>query len=190
MKDLILVGIQGSGKGTQGTLLAKNYGYQIFVTGDELRRIAQEDSSLGSEVKAITERGDLVSNEVVMRIVENFLESLETDTPVIFDGIPRSEEQRQTLEALLQKFGRDFQVLELTLSESTAFDRLMKRAEIEGRADDNPDSIRKRIANFHTHTAPLLSVWESQGRLFSADGEQDITEGFAQIVDVLELDNN
>ena len=188
MKDLILVGIQGSGKGTQGKLLSENFGYHIFVTGDELRAIAKSDTDLGREVKTITERGDLVSNQIVMKIVQNFVENLEGDTPVIFDGIPRSEDQRQTLEALLQAAGRDFEVLEIQLSEEVAFDRLMKRAELEGRADDNPDSIRKRIANFHEHTAPMLSTWEAAGRLKSIDGAKNIKDGHQEVIEVLQLD--
>jgi len=90
MQDLILIGRQGSGKGTQGKLLAEKFGYKIFVTGDELRAIAKEDSELGREVKAITERGDLVSNEIVMAIVANFIQNLEEGVQVIYDGIPRS----------------------------------------------------------------------------------------------------
>ena len=103
MIDLILVGIQGSGKGTQGKLLAEKFGYKIFETGGALRAIAKEDSALGHKVKEITERGDLVPNEIVMEIVEHFFAGISSEVPVIFDGIPRSEEQRQSLENLLQE---------------------------------------------------------------------------------------
>ena len=174
MKDLILIGRQGSGKGTQGKILAEKFGYHIFVTGDALRAIAQEDSELGREVKAITERGDLVSNEIVMAIVADFISKLDEGTPVIFDGIPRSNEQRITLEEELSKAGRKFIALEIRLSNDEAFERLMKRAELEGRADDNPESIKKRLENFEIHTAPIVDHWQAENKLVSVDGNQSV----------------
>lgn len=176
MKDLILIGRQGSGKGTQGKILAEKFGYQIFVTGDALRTIAKEDSELGRAVKDITERGDLVSNEIVMAIVADFISKLDTGTPVIFDGIPRSNEQRVTLEAELQKAGRKFTALEIKLSNDEAFERLMKRAELEGRADDNPESIQKRLDNFDLHTAPIVDYWQAEGKLVSVNGNQPVQD--------------
>ena len=153
MKSLILIGPQGSGKGTQAKLLAAEFGYTIFETGGVLRQIAKEDSELGKQVKEITTRGDLVPNEIVMEIVRDFVNNKADKTqPIIFDGIPRSEEQRQSLETLLADLDRDFQVLHVVLTEDEVFSRLMKRAEIEGRADDNPDAIRKRIQNFYEFT--------------------------------------
>ena len=196
MTDLILIGKQGSGKGTQAKILAEKFGFRIFETGGALRAIAKEDFDLGREVLAITTRGDLVPNEVVMKIVSDFLSKLEGDAPVIFDGIPRSEEQRLSLEKLLQEQGRDFRALEVRLSDEEAIARLSIRAHCEDcganfgspedvcpkcgstnisrRADDNPESISKRLENFEKFTAPLLSVWKSQGKLVSVNGEQDI----------------
>ncbi|MCF7846588.1 MAG: nucleoside monophosphate kinase [Candidatus Gracilibacteria bacterium] len=196
MKDLILVGKQGSGKGTQAKILAKRFGYHIFETGAALRAIAQKPSPLGQKVKAITTRGDLVPNEIVMEIVHDFLQEIPGDTPVIFDGIPRSEEQRQTLENLFSVLGRDFRVLEIRLSNEEAMERLMMRArcndcgldfgsvedecprcgsfDIFRREDDNPESIAKRLENFDRYTAPLLSVWEKEGKVVSVNGEQEI----------------
>jgi adenylate kinase len=127
-KDLILVGKQGSGKGTQAKILAKKLGFKIFETGAALRNIAQQDTPLGREVLDITSRGDLVSNDIVMQIVEDFLNELEENTPVIFDGIPRSEVQRQSLEDLLNKNSRDFLVIEIKLSNEEALNRLLIRA--------------------------------------------------------------
>ncbi|MCF7906269.1 nucleoside monophosphate kinase [Candidatus Gracilibacteria bacterium] len=174
MNDLILVGIQGSGKGTQARILARKFGYQIFETGGVLRSLAQEDSPLGAKVKSITEAGELVPNEIVMEIVEDFLSKITSDAPVIFDGIPRSEPQRQSLEELLERHGREFSVLEVRLTEEEAMARLLKRAEIEGRADDTPAVIHKRIQNFYKHTEPLLDVWRKVGKLISVNGEQSI----------------
>jgi adenylate kinase len=209
MTDLILVGKQGSGKGTQAKILAEKFGFQIFETGVALRSIAKEDSELGREVLAITTRGDLVPNEVVMKIVSDFLEKLDGEAPVIFDGIPRSEEQRVTLEALLAEKGREFRGLEVRLSDEEALNRLSIRAHcddcganfgskddvcpkcgstnISRRADDNPESIAKRLENFEKFTAPLLSVWRDAEKLVSVDGEQDIALVTAEMLEKLEL---
>lgn len=188
MKDLILIGPQGSGKGTQAKLLAKEYGYKIFETGGELRKMASdEDSELGRKVKEITTRGDLVPNEIVMEIVSVFIENADGTHPVIFDGIPRSEIQRVSLEKLIAAKGRDFTALEISLSEEDSFARLEKRAGIEGRADDNVEAIKKRLHNFHTHTAPLLNVWRENEKLVSVDGNQDIEKVTTDIIQKLNL---
>lgn len=188
MKDLILVGIQGSGKGTQAKILAKDHGYTIFETGAALRAIAASGSELGEKVKEIMNRGDLVSNEVVMEIVADFIENNATDGPIIFDGIPRSEEQRVSLEALLEEKGRSFQVLAIELSEQVAFERMFARAEIEGRADDNEAAMKKRVANFHEFTAPLLNVWKAAGKLVQVRGEHSIENVTGRIAQALNLD--
>ena len=172
MKDLILVGKQGSGKGTQGKFLIQDFGYKLFETGQALRNIGQSGTPLGNKVLEITQRGDLVPNEIVMEIVEEFLKDTDADTPILFDGIPRSEPQRISLEALLQKFGRTFEVLEITLSNETAIKRMMGR----GRSDDTPEAIAKRLENFEEHTRPLIDTWKSQGKVFEVSGEQEIEE--------------
>lgn len=206
-KDLILVGKQGSGKGTQAKIIAKKLGFKIFETGGALRAIAKEDSDLGREVLDITSRGDLVSNDIVMKIVENFLKTLDGETPVIFDGIPRSEVQRESLEDLLKKNSRDFVALEIKLSNEEALQRLIIRAScndcgnnfgsaddicpkcgsenISRRKDDNPDAIMNRLKNFDEYTLPLLEEWKKAEKLVSVDGEKDISQVsddiFAQI---------
>ena len=189
MQDLILIGRQGSGKGTQGKILAAKYGYQIFETGGALRAMAQQDSELGREVKAITGRGDLVPNEVVMKIVRDFLAGLEASTPVIFDGIPRSEVQRASLEAELEAAGRDWKALEIRISNDEAVSRLLKRAEIEGRADDNLEAIKKRLENFEIHTQPIVDLWEAEDRLLAVDGVGEIEDITAEVESALGLDN-
>lgn len=185
-KSLIFVGPQGSGKGTQARLLVDRFGYVLFETGAVLREMAQEDSPLGNQIREITTRGDLVSNEVVMEVVRDFV-AKNTGKKIIFDGIPRSEEQRISLEALLEDVGIEFQVVEITLSQEKCVERLMKRAEIEGRADDNPESIAKRLENFQLHTKPLIEAWRDQGRLIPINGDQSPTDVDAEIQEKLGL---
>ena len=186
MKDLILVGIQGSGKGTQAKILAAEKGYQIFETGGALRTLRQEDSDLGRKIKSIIDAGDLVPNDIVMEIVRDAIDhKLDPSKPIIFDGIPRFEEQRVTFEALLSDLGREFLVVEISLDDEEAFVRLMKRAEIEGRADDNPESIRKRIGLFHEETQPLLEIWRDAGKVVVVNGDQSVEDVSAEIINKL-----
>lgn len=187
MKDIILVGIQGSGKGTQAKLLAQNFGFQIFETGAVLRSMAKENSDLGQKIKRITETGGLVPNEIVMEIIEHFLETAPKGGHFIFDGIPRSEIQRETLEALLKKQKREFMALEIRLSPEEAKKRLMARAQIEGRVDDTPEIIEKRIGVYFEHTKPLLFAWEKTGVLCSLEGDDSIEKVFKKICTSLAL---
>ncbi len=204
-KDLILIGKQGSGKGTQAKYLVEEFGFEYFETGGALRKMAEQDSELGRKVKDITTRGDLVPNEIVMEIVGAFLKEIPNGTPVLFDGIPRSELQRETLEALLKKAQRDFIALEIRLSEESALNRLLIRGkcnkcgtnfggeicpscgstDVTRRADDNEAAIRRRLENFDVHTAPLLEKWKEWGKLISVDGEGNVKEVWEEILKVL-----
>lgn len=205
MKDLILIGKQGSGKGTQGSILAERFQFVIFETGAELRKIAKEESDLGRAVKKIIETGDLVPNEMVMRIADNFIQKAEKETPIIFDGIPRSEEQRSSLENSLEKAGRSFHALEIKLSDAEAMKRLLIRGRcvdcganfggdvcpkcgsknIIRRNDDNEKAIRKRLLNFENITLPLLENWRERGLLISVNGEQSPTKVTEAILEKL-----
>ncbi len=185
MKDLILIGKQGSGKGTQGKILAEKFGFKIFETGAALRSLSASGSVLGNEIKEVINRGDLVSNELVMKIVADFLEHVDASTPVIFDGIPRSEIQRESLELELEKAGRSWKALHITLSDDEAYKRLLSRGTANDtgakfgveskapvRADDNKAGIEKRLANFAEHTAPIVEIWREKDKLIEISGEQ------------------
>lgn len=125
--DLVLFGRQGSGKGTQGKFLAERYGLTPFVTGDELRRLANENSELGCKVKSIIEAGHLVPNNVVMEIIENFMVHLTEGSRVLFDGIPRQMEQARSFDALMKKLGREFMGVVIEIGEESAIKRLTTR---------------------------------------------------------------
>lgn len=192
--DLIFFGMQGAGKGTLGKSIAAKYGLKIFETGGELRRLAAEDSELGRKIKSIIESGNLVSNEVVMEIVENFVENLEGDSPILFDGIPRSVEQAETLNALLDKHGREYKGVLIEIAKETALTRLTTRricsacktvypatytaeacecgAELITRKDDNPEAIEKRLELFQTETVPAINLYTD--RMITIDGEPTI----------------
>jgi adenylate kinase len=197
--DILMFGIQGSGKGTQSKLLKDYYDMAYFETGAELRKLAQEDSELGHKVKSIIEAGHLVDNDVVMEIVENFMKSVPEGKGVIFDGIPRKMEQKETLDALLKEHGREFKVVILDLSEEQALDRLTKRricskckevypakydkdecekcgGELITRTDDNAESIKVRLKAFTDETMPVVKKYEEEGKLIHVDGSGSIEE--------------
>jgi len=125
--DIVLFGIQGSGKGTQGKIIADKYQMRIFETGAELRRLAKEDSSLGKKVKNLIEAGQLVPNEIVMEIIENFSKDFNKNEKVLFDGIPRKMEQAQSFDKLMKELNREFVCILMDISEKEAYRRLTTR---------------------------------------------------------------
>jgi adenylate kinase len=207
MKDIVLFGIQGSGKGTQARILAEQHGYKVFETGKELRRLAQEDSELGREVKETIEGGNLVSDELVIEIVKDFLGNVSDDEHVIFDGLPRKEGQRGMLEEILVEMGRSPLGVMIHIDDELAVTRLSSRwmsqstgkiyssreAAVEDvgeedayqRADDTPDAIRTRLAAYHAETQPVIDWYRGEGRLVEVDGNQGlelVTEGLLGLI--------
>jgi len=168
--DLILFGIQGSGKGTQAKILAEKYGFSIFETGAELRAIRAGDSELGRTVREIIDRGDLVPNTIVMEIVAHFLMNVSAETRVLFDGLPRSLEQKGTFDALLQSKNREVRVIFLTVPRDEAIARMLER----GRADDTQEVIERRLQNYETETLPVIEAYEQEGRMTQVNGFQPI----------------
>lgn len=193
--DYVLFGIQGSGKGTQGKILAEKVSAAYFETGGELRRLAAENSALGRKVKSIIDAGHLVPNEVVMEIVENFVKTLTSGAmPIIFDGIPRNAEQNASFTSLLQKLNRPYTGIYFELSREEALNRLSKRricmdcktvypASYSGnmcvkcvrplftRADDiNPNSVRTRLDIFYKETLPIIEQWHAKEKMIAVNG--------------------
>lgn len=197
--DLILFGMQGSGKGTQSKFISERCSLSVFETGAELRRLASEDSDLGRKVKSIIEAGNLVSTEIVMEIVLNFLHNLPEGHSALFDGIPRSQEQQVALDELLEKEGREFMGLDIRITEEEALRRLTTRRLCENckttypafyaedacgecggnlvtRRDDTPDAIRTRIDTFLGKTMPVIEDYAARGKMITVNGEQGIEE--------------
>jgi len=205
--DLIFFGMQGAGKGTLGKQLSEKYGFQVFETGGELRKLSSEDSELGKKIKSIIEAGHLVSNEVVMEIVENFLDHLKPGVNVLFDGIPRKIEQANLLNALLEKHQRTYKALLIDIKKETALKRLTTRricakcktvypadyngtvcascdGELTTRSDDNADAIKTRLEAFENETVPAINLYNE--KLIKIDGEPTIDEVFQIAVKTLD----
>jgi len=206
--DLVLFGMQGSGKGTQSKLIAEHCGLTIFETGAELRRLSTEDSDLARKVKTIIEAGNLVPTEVVMEIIADFLHHLPSGANALFDGIPRSDDQQKLFDELMQKEGRSFTGLLIELSEQEALKRLTTRrmcpscktiypaaytkdiCEHDGstlitRQDDTPDAIRVRIDTFLQKTVPVIEFYKAQNKMLVVRGEQSIEGVTKDIMEVL-----
>ncbi|MFA5854834.1 MAG: nucleoside monophosphate kinase [Candidatus Gracilibacteria bacterium] len=206
--DLVLFGIQGSGKGTQSTEICKHCNLDVFETGAELRRIAGEETELGHKVKSIIEAGNLVPTEVVMEIIKDFLSHLPTGANALFDGIPRSIEQKEQFDALMQSEGREFNGLLIDLSEEEALNRLTTRRICEKckatypafytkdsceacggalitRKDDTPDAIRTRLDTFSQKTLPVINLYKTQGKMLTVDGKKSIEDVTKDIEAVL-----
>ena len=171
LSDVVIFGIQGAGKGTQGALLVEKKGLTLFETGGELRKIRQEDSELGRTVKGIMDRGDLVTNEIVMDIIANFLDN-NAGKRILFDGIPRSLEQKKTFDDLLKKYDRTVEGIFLTIPRAEAIARMLER----GRADDTQEVIERRIENYENETLPVINEYKDAGVVTEINGIGEIDE--------------
>lgn len=178
--DLVLFGIQGSGKGTQAKRLAEEKDYVIFEAGGELRKIAQSQTPLGEKVKSFIDQGNLVPFDIIMEAVRGFVEDLNGDgKQILFDGIPRDADQRQAFVAMMDALKRDYLCIHLTINEEDAVQRILGRAREQGRADDaNEETIRRRMALFHEKTEPVIRAFEAEGKVIEVDAEEgDGTDG-------------
>ncbi len=184
--NVILFGPPAAGKGTQAKLLVQTYGMIQLSTGDMLRAARASGSDLGNKVADIMDRGDLVSDEIVIALIEEQIEARGADQSYIFDGFPRTVAQAEALDALLDRHGsRIDAVIRLEVDEEKVMARIAKRFAEEGRADDNPESFKVRLDRYFADTAPLLPFYEGQGRLHRVDGMKSIEEVAAQINAVL-----
>ncbi|QQR55529.1 nucleoside monophosphate kinase [Candidatus Peregrinibacteria bacterium] len=209
--DLVLFGMQGSGKGTQSKAIAEHCGLLVFETGAELRRLSTEDSELAHKVKSIIESGHLVPTEVVMEIIADFLHRLPTGKNALFDGIPRSGDQKEQFDALMVKEGRSFKGLLIELSEEEAVKRLTTRrmcpacktiypasysqdncekdsSTLVTRQDDTPEAIRVRLDTFLEKTVPVINAYKTEGKMLTVKGEQAIEKVTLDIQEVLKTD--
>jgi len=205
--DIILFGIQGSGKGTQGKILAERYGLKVFDMGSELRDMVESETDLGQRIKDIIERGDLVDDDAILDIIENFLKTVPEDEPVLFDGVPRTMVQAERLLVLLKKYNREAFGLLVNISEEEAISRLTQRrvcskckeiypafykeencAKCDGvlitrKDDSNIESITQRLKNYQNETTPAVEHFYEIDRLIKVDGEQPIPDVTEEMID-------
>jgi adenylate kinase len=185
--NVLLLGPQGAGKGTQAKRIAADYDIPHISSGEILRAEMQAGTELGQRVKDVYDRGDLVSDDLMIELIKTRLAQPDTDGGFILDGFPRTTVQAEELDQMFGDIGRSFNVVfALQIPDEVAFERLRKRAEIEGRADDTDESIRRRLENYHRETKPLVEYYRVRGNLVPVHGERSENEVFAEIQSALE----
>ncbi len=184
---LLIVGPQGSGKGTQGVRIAQAFGIPAISTGDVFRAAVAAGSDLGNQVKAIIEGGDLVSDELTSAVVRDRLSQPDAEAGFLLDGYPRNINQVSHLDEFLE--GRDESldaVIELSVPREESIARLSLRAKEQGRTDDTEAVIANRLAIYERETAPILGVYRTRGIVDAVDGVGSLDEIAARIVAALE----
>lgn len=175
---LVLIGIQGAGKSTQGNLLSKHLGIEYLSSGHIFREMAKEKTPLGRYIKEVMNSGALISDEKTLEIIEEYLAKPEYAAGYILDGFPRTVPQAEAF-----KNGLD-RVIYLKVSDKEALWRISGR--VSDREDETLSAIRKRIALFHEFTEPVIEYYRSKGILQEVDGERDIQVIFNDILEGLE----
>jgi adenylate kinase len=144
-------------------------------------------SELGRRVQDVYDRGDLVSDDLMIELIRARLDQPDTENGFILDGFPRTTVQAEALDAMFGQIGRSFSVVfALQIPDSVAFERLRRRAELEGRADDTDEAIRRRLENYHRETEPLIEYYRTRGNLVTIHGDRAEGEVFAEIQQALE----
>lgn len=184
---LLIMGPQGVGKGTQAALLAEHYGIPAISTGDIFRFNIKNKTELGLKVMAYTDKGELVPDELTNSIVKDRLAQDDAKNGWILDGYPRNASQVEALDAILADLDTPLDaVVALDADHDVLMHRMAKRAEEQGRTDDTPEVIAKRLETYAKETAPLLDIYQSRGQLVAIDGTGDIDAIQANIVAALD----
>jgi len=183
MMNLILFGPPAAGKGTQAKRLLESRRMVQLSTGDMLRAAIASGSELGQRVQGIMQRGELVSDEIVVALIEERLPEAEAAGGAIFDGFPRTIAQAEALDLMLKGRGKRIDlVVRLRVDDPALVERVAGRFAESGRADDNPESFKVRLAAYNAQTAPLLPYYQAQGNLIEVDGMGSI-DAVAQAID-------
>jgi adenylate kinase len=182
MFNLILFGPPGAGKGTQAIKIAKKYNWMHVSTGDILRAEVSQGTPLGMKVKAVMEAGTLVSDELLIEMMESVIRNNHSVGGFVLDGFPRTLNQAKELDNMLVKLGTSVSlVLSLDVDEDELVTRLLKRAQEQGRKDDTEEVIKNRLVQYHKHTKPLIEYYEGKKLLKNIKGVGSIDDIFAAL---------
>ncbi len=175
--NIVLLGAPGAGKGTQGDILAGKLGVPKIATGDLLRAAVKEGTPLGKQAQQYMNKGELVPDDVILGIVEEKLASPDAAKGVIMDGFPRTIAQAEAVDDLLSARGsRVDKVVTFDVPDGELVIRMLGRAQVDGRSDDTPDTIRKRLEVYRSETAPLISYYKRQSVVTSIDATGTIDD--------------
>ena len=185
--NVLVLGPQGSGKGTQAKRISAEYEIPHVSTGDMFRAL-DDTTELGREVKEIMERGDLVPDDATVRMIRERLAAEDAAHGFILDGFPRNLAQAEALDAMLREIGRKLDVIFFfDLDDETAKKRALGRAHEEGRADDTPETIARRLAVYHGQTEPVVEYYRTTGKLVPLHAARSVEEVYIEIQQALEL---
>ena len=187
MLDILLLGPQGAGKGTQGKLISSEYGIPHIATGDMLRTAIAEGTELGRRADPLVKAGELVPDDLMIGLIRDRLAGDDTRNGFVLDGFPRTAVQAEALDAMLEEIDRSLTVVfEFQLPEEVAIERLRRRAAEEGREDDTEEAIRTRLRLYHDQTEPLIEYYRTRGILVGIPADRSVEEVFAEIQKALE----
>ena len=178
MKYYILFGPPGAGKGTHASAIVEKYNLKHVSTGELLRAEIAAGTKLGLEAKSLIAEGKLVPDEVVEGMIESTFDKVTGVTGFLLDGFPRTLAQAEALDQILAKRGEEVSgIISIMIPDEMVFQRIHHRAEIEGRADDASDeTIKQRIATYHSQTEPLIDFYKKAGKYHEVNGSSDILE--------------
>lgn len=171
MLNIVIFGAPGSGKGTQSERIVAKYGINHISTGDVLRAEIKNGTELGKIAKGYIDQGQLIPDELIIDILAKTLDSFKDSKGVIFDGFPRTIPQAEALKKVLAERGQSVSImLDLDVPEDELMTRLIKRGQESGRADDNEETIKKRLVVYHSQTAPLIDWYKAEGQYCHING--------------------
>ena len=184
---ILLLGPQGSGKGTQAERISRTYGIPHIATGDMLRAAMAAGTELGRKVKPIYDAGELVPDDLMIDLIRERLSQPDAEDGFVLDGFPRTLEQAEALDDMLLELGSPLDVVfDLQIDEPTTVRRLLDRAGKEGRADDTPEAIAKRLQLFRDATLPVIEHYRAQGKVVGVHAGGTVNEVFNEIQEALE----
>ena len=187
MLNVVIFGAPGSGKGTQSELIISKYGLFHISTGEILRQEIQKQTELGVIAEGYITAGQLVPDELIIKMLAEKIDSTTDAKGFIFDGFPRTMAQGEALDNLLREKNTSIiAVLNLVVEEKELISRLTKRGEESGRTDDNPEVIKKRLDVYRNQTEPLIDYYKKKGKLFNIKGNNEIRYVFDKIVEMLD----
>ena len=164
MLNIVIFGAPGSGKGTHSARLVEEFKLDHISTGDVLRKEIKNGTELGKIAQSYIDQGQLIPDELMIGILASVYDSFKGSKGVIFDGFPRTIAQAEALKQMLEERGQKINaMIDIQVAEETLMERLLRRATLEGRADDNEETIKKRFAVYHNQTAPLIEWFKGQG---------------------------
>jgi adenylate kinase len=187
MLNIVIFGAPGSGKGTQSEKIVEKYGINHISTGDVLRAEIKNGTELGKTAKGYIDQGQLIPDSLMVDILAAKFDSFEDSKGVIFDGFPRTIPQAEALKQMLKDRGQEVSVmLDLEVPEDELMTRLIKRGQMSGRADDNEETIKKRLVVYHSQTSPLIDWYKQDGKYQHINGLGELDRIFADICEAID----